>query len=574
MTLTTVLICSMIGMCLGARAARVKQQAVNELMRDSSLSKTSTWCVALSGNGGNWASTLGFISEALLLKVKQLELEASPESAKVNLRCSVGASSGAATTVLLRSLLANPSFGVSSDGLATLAQARSIGRALSFLAQTTDLGKWEIANTLMEVIKTKFEDWGEEAWAKNAVAIDVPHTLLQFGRTIALARHMESAWTELDVTDMISSHCSAFNVTAWFKTKGCHKSELVDVAKNAGLIHAADLPAPKTQDDQTQAAQDEVQEQLTFIMEDVSAHLLDFTKRKLKTIGFTFGQTNGLEVKPGTENMVDKVLAETPEDGFMTATFAHQTDYDPLLGKAHYATARVLAFMSRGTAEAILASQSYRRQILACSRQDASGCRNVNRFILAVVETVRPMIVLPTMEPGMLKPHSAPLSSMGVTAIFDPKIASMAESLALKSTSEGGNFDPIELILGGFVDRGQSVALQQFYTEGMKQSGDVEFALFGKATDPLTAKKAVAELLSEEADGEANWQLYKDWASPRPTNTFIDGYINWDCGAGLPANIRGASWQLRLHGATRARMGLADGVQADIFDPMKACEDA
>jgi len=564
-------------------------RAVSPAVDQASSSTASTWCVALSGNGGNWASTLGFISEALLLYVE----EQSPQ--KINLRCAVGGSSGAATTVLLRSLLANPSFGVSSDGVATRAQAVSIARALSLLAQTTDLNSWEKAQTVAAVAKTKLSRWGEEAWDKNTVAIDVASILLQFGRTIALARHMHSAWSELTVADMIQDQCG---LTDWGQN-WCKRETLVEVAKDFGLQYAADLPKrlnnSAVQEKRRIFAGAETKSQLAFIMKDISSHMLNFTYKKLKAKGFSSGQANGLKVRSGSGNMVDDVLAETPEDGFMTVTFVHRRD-DPeesVEGVA-YADTRVLALMSRGTAESILQSQLYRRRISACQQKDAAGCQHADRFILAAVETMRPMIALPTMEPGIVKPLVASLSSMGITNVFDPTIVSLQGSWSLQST-QWNNFevDPTErweaailggenyVILGGFVDRGQSVALQQFYADGRKLE-DVQFGLFGKNTDPKTAINAVVDLLSDKSDessGEVNWADYKAWAEARPSGTFIDGLIDWDCGAGLPANIRGASWELRLHGASRARASACSMQHAacikqhDIFDPMEGCEE-
>jgi len=456
-------------------------RAVSPAVDQASSSTASTWCVALSGNGGNWASTLGFISEALLLYVE----EQSPR--KINLRCAVGGSSGAATTVLLRSLLANPSFGVSSDGVATPAQAVSIARALSLLAQTTDLSSWEKAQTVAAVAKTKLSRWGEEAWDKNTVAIDVASILLQFGRTIALARHMHSAWSELTVADMIQDQCA---LTDWGK-KWCKRETLVEVAKDFGLQYAADLPEQgrrrrNVENSATQEQKDETKSQLAFIMKDISSHMLNFTYKELKAKGFSSGQANGLKVRSGSGNMVDDVLAETPEDGFMTVTFVHgRDDPEESVEGVAYADTRVLALMSRGTAESILQSQLYRRRISACQQKDAAGCQHADRFILAAVETMRPMIALPTMEPGIVKPLVATLSSMGITNVFDPTIVSLQGSWSLLRLTQF-MVDPNYVILGGFVDRGQSVALQQFYADGSQSINreDVQFGLFGRTRTP------------------------------------------------------------------------------------------
>merc|ERR1719265_1386766 len=104
----------------------------------------------------------------------------------------------------------------------------------------------------------------------------------------------------------------------------------------------------------------------------------------------------------------------------MTVTFVHQrSSRDQSVEGVGYANARVLALMSHGTAQSILQSESYRYRISACLRKDSAACQHADKYILAVVDSMRPMITLPTMEPGIVKPFVAPLSSMGVTSVFD-----------------------------------------------------------------------------------------------------------------------------------------------------------
>jgi len=310
-------------------------------------------------------------------------------------------------------------------------------------------------------------------------------------------------------------------------------------------------------------------------VKDISSHLRDLSKKYLEhSKGFTFGMKNGVNVE-SKENMVDSILAEKPEEGFITVTFVQsRTDPEQSVEGVTYSKTRVLALMARATAEAILQSKSYQRKISACLEKDVAGCQHADRYILATVDTMRPMLTLPTMEPGMVKPYIATMSSLGVMATFDPNESNLGTPFSLRdgAISDDHEIDPLNVILGGFVDRGQSVVLQQFYNEGKKRD-DVQFTLFGKNEDPGTAVSAVKDLLSDENSATANWADFKAWAEPRPPTTFIDGELNWDCGASLPANIRGASWELRLHGAARARAALQPDKEQDIFDPMEACED-
>jgi len=542
-------------------------------LQDSDSSQkapSSTFCLALSGNGGNWASTLSFISEALLSYVETLR----DNAAKINLRCVVGGSSGAATTVLMRNLLANPNFGVSSDGLATPSQARSVGRALAFLAQTADLGSYhdkrgygsryhdgiahdrkDFARTLKHVAKVKHQDWGEGAWDKASFAVDVQNILYQFGRSILMARTMQPSFAEREVQDLITDRCAG-------RDTECGKDDLQRIAKDAGVLHVADLPVIET------GTKDEKKEQqLEWIMEDIAMNTIKFFDRTLERDGYTgfrHDQKNGIDVVH-PPNQVDKALMEKPEEGFMTVTFVYpRTSIDQSVKDVTYEDARVLALMSRSTAEAILRSETYKSRVKACLKGDATNCLHADKYIIATVDSLRPMITLPTMEPGMVKPFVAPLSRMGVTSVFDPTktfpLEFRLEPFDFGELESGGKektnsvHDSITLILGGFVDRGHSVQLQEFYAEGSHMT-NVQYALFGKNTDPGTAVRAVKDLLSSEDSPELkdeHWKDYVEWASERPKDA-IDVYIDWDCGAGLPANLRGASWKLRLHGAARTR---------------------
>merc|ERR1719221_1702358 len=101
-------------------------------------------------------------------------------------------------------------------------------------------------------------------------------------------------------------------------------------------------------------------------------------------------QANGLLVDPSSANELDRVLDAKPEDGFIAVTFSHPRGAgQSSLEGVSYKDSRVLALMSRGTAEAILKSATYRRRLLACLRGgDLDACGHTNRYVLAVVESM------------------------------------------------------------------------------------------------------------------------------------------------------------------------------------------
>jgi hypothetical protein len=541
-----------------------------------SSANVSTWCIALSGNGRRWASTLGFMSEALQLFIDEIGYDRS-----INLRCAVGAQSGAAAIILFQRLLANKNLGIPDNGLATPEQARAVARALSVLAQISELNELEIRMIDKYIMETsQMQTWRKEAWPKNKAPSEVKGAMMQYIRAIVLAEHMKPELADLKVADFITDHSDR---------GGFSMEELRSTAESVGLRVITDLPmlSPSKQRvyDETSleslAAKASVglQAQLEAIMSDVSSGVSKVAEDFLSGISITnvsLIQRNGINTlaRAGDifkESPLDKLLKESPMDGFISVTFVHAKNNTLAdIKGASYAGLRVLAMMSRSTAEAVMASPSYKAQLACCRHPDrpenqcsVHGCNNADRYIIGVVDHMRPMLTLSLMEPGNNRPHAATLSQLGVTAVFDPEYGfSDAEDMVLEATSD--LFNPIKLVLGGLVDRGQSVKLQEFYTEG-RQLQNVGFALFGIDGESKEARNlvknvldggsgfrnAVKRRLAGRGMAGNNWKHFMDWAQPRPTSTLFDGNVYLDC---RQFRKQLTPWQLRVKGVIAARI--------------------
>lgn len=559
----------------GRGAAEALVQTADGVAVAAPATAPVAWCAALSGNGGNWAVTLSFLSEALLLY-----LEEHPAATALDLRCGVGACSGAASLLVFRNLLANPSFGVPASGPASREQAHAVARALSFLALVTDLTDLEMASTLRHVVRTRLEDWGDRAWGKAVLAFDLPSLLVQFGHTLLLARHMDGQLAEHEVAAAIRGHCNSTEPEC-----SLAQETLRAFASKAGMARLADLPQL-----QGRGATETEQEQLASVMKDIGAYAQGLMAQTLRRRGYGGAepatapallrmglgaelQTSGMVADPRSETELDRLLSESPDEGLISVTFAEARDPGESFLDSTFKGSHILALMARSTAEAILRSPSYRRKVLACRAGAATAaCGRADRYVLAVVESLRPMLAVGGTEVGFMRPVVAPLSELGIAATFDPR-ANSSEAWALRPTSGPSARDAREILLGSWVERGLSVSLAEFYAEGSGRGEHVAYALFGKDRDAIMTKMSVEQLSRDVAEGEANWAEYASWAQHRPPGAFIDGSANWDCGKFLPAHVTRDSWQQRLHGAARARAGRgASGQQ--ILDPMGACEGA
>lgn len=525
-------------------------------------------CAALTGNGGNWPITMSFVSETILAYLD----EAGDEGALVDLNCVAGGSSASALTLVLMNLLSNPSFGIKQGQPATHRQARRVARALGLLAMMTDLQNGEKGATIGEVIKGYFANWGKGAW-KKGLPMKMSAIVFQFARGIVLARRMNADWVDLPVADFIGSG------------RGSKKREnVIEAATAAGFIMASDVPVLDVTISAMAAIPETTNEQIESAVMDVSTRLeffshkffdkLDIAKLQSQVHGVAFDETDVRQFNEASE--LDLVLQQAPTPGFMTFVYVQERSADDVGSQGmNYTQARVVAFMERSTAEAILRSSVYQTATNDCRAGDhrAYMCR----YILAVVDKQRPMLLHSLMEPGNQKPHIARLGDSDVVAMYDPLLGG-SDAFELKKPKGVDGHNPLLLFIGGFAFRGQVAMLQECYLDGVGAQ-DSKFIVWNKIVEMSFPKKVVKELMSEPGMAEANYEDFKAWGAVTPPNVFAEGKAVWNCGdSKLPAHAGGLSWRLRLHGAAVARIARKEALsdmspfRPIVYDPMEQCE--
>jgi hypothetical protein len=113
-------------------------------------------CFAPQGNGGNWASTLGWMSEEIHLRIVEAEaLQKSGKSVGIHLGCMVGGSSGSVAAATLSAVLENKNLlpGRTAQSPLSIAEATKAMRALRFVAQAADLNPAELAVFYIQVLR-------------------------------------------------------------------------------------------------------------------------------------------------------------------------------------------------------------------------------------------------------------------------------------------------------------------------------------------------------------------------------------------------------------------------------------
>ena len=132
----------------------------------------SIHCFAPQGNGGNWASTLGWLSEAVKMRVETAIQRQAKTGKKIGLdfSCMTGGSSGSAATVVVMQLLANQNLfpnAISNHNLfekhnykgilLNTEQGLLLADAIQLMGLTADLNFSEMLNFYRQVVGQNFK---------------------------------------------------------------------------------------------------------------------------------------------------------------------------------------------------------------------------------------------------------------------------------------------------------------------------------------------------------------------------------------------------------------------------------
>ena len=138
-------------------------------------------CLVPQGNGGNWASTLGWMS-ATLEQRHQEGLKLTNKGQKVGffLGCMAGGSSGSVATVLYMNLLTNSNLVPSSEvsEILNLEELENVYRALRFISISADLNQFELLNFYRQFIVENIKGFASGSLSNSQTLKNISRNIL------------------------------------------------------------------------------------------------------------------------------------------------------------------------------------------------------------------------------------------------------------------------------------------------------------------------------------------------------------------------------------------------------------
>ena len=208
---------------LGLSGCKVKSQPVStELEARGSYDVILAQCLSPQGNGGNWASILGWVSEEINLRVSEARsLTSEGKKVGIYLGCMTGGSSGSVSTATLSALLSNGRLfpGKNAQSLFTADEGERLVRAIRYVGLASDLNFGELAKFFGQAFRTaamayiesnrfirSFESWrGQEAprwWAGAAVSPGA--ILIDFSTSLQLATTMTNELLDEPISSVLT----------------------------------------------------------------------------------------------------------------------------------------------------------------------------------------------------------------------------------------------------------------------------------------------------------------------------------------------------------------------------------
>lgn len=405
----------------------------------STLSSTNTKgsyqiCLATSGNGFNYASTLAWFSESFRLAAVD-----GGVSAKFDIECIAGSSSGSAVLGIMTGVIRNQKLfpgGINTAGMSQ-AQLLKLSAALKYMSIASDLTSTE-ANTYTNTGCTVGEgdpSFGTRNLWESSYCID--RLLFDFGNRILIARNMNDS--------------------------------------SIGLIQAFDNLQTYTSLSSLKSAvgQSNIQKAFRSSSDKVKADVRKVFEASMTSYRW---QGNRVDINDRTASIqafmndanhpIRRILAEPPVNGFLTLTFA-SIGFSSAVNPIEYRKAKqtlpefkdvqTMTQGNKSTITTILQSANY--------KSFASAGKHFESFILAPVTTVASLVRNSIREPELnpagqhgLTPYTFDKfgNGSGITEYFNPTIKaklSLGSSFEFISpfTKLNGQRPYID-IYGGFMD--------------------------------------------------------------------------------------------------------------------------
>lgn len=481
-----------------------------------SYEKILVQCTVPQGNGGNWASTLGWLSEELMMKseyAKQLELK-SNKPIGIYLDCMIGGSSASIATVVLMEVLNNKNLfpKARKDRIFSAKDLEVIAKSLRVLSYTLDYSFKDrtrlfghMLNTLivrnsLEVLKSWFlhrdhPKWWQFYLTDSDVLLNFIKENLQYARNIPR---------------------SLLNLP----THSFLKEKYAMRAKQYGAYSAGDLfigQGPEIHQALEKKALKQVKK--------TSKHFARALRKKAKYYGDADNH-NKLKQK---DDALD-ILSSPLSDGYCSIVmvqFMHSDFGDRWPKKGRYKNLRPMILCNKKTATSILNSSLYQKHV-----QEEN--QHTLRFIVGSVESIRPALSLSIREPLLTRLLVGPLngSNIEISSYYDPfedikagrrprfklnhldQINKQLKAYQINKHAKA----PKIAVVGAFLDRRISAWMMSYYYLELfkklsKDSAQVEgsVSLFGMPDQSLDQKfdhKVIRDYFSRQKKAGEN---YEDW---------------------------------------------------------------
>jgi hypothetical protein len=479
-------------------------------------------CFAPQGNGGHWASLLGWISEEINLRVSEGKaLESEGKSVGIYLGCYTAGSSGSVGGAVLSAILANKSLFPSknSQSIFTLSEAELVVRAINYTALASDLNFREIvrffgqaiqSNIVAEFAKRKIIPNQEPTWWDGAT-VKADHIFTDFTTSV----HLASTMTKELLFEPVASYLTPEENEEYAQLKVKY---LTDTPRFNSI---SDIPKSTTSRGKILASAYAKQSQA------IGRNADNFVAKQFQLN--EYAKRHAVNLGPnGPDYILKRTLEKPLEDGVCSILLGLLAKNKEKLAEVpSYPEMNPIVFCNKKTIERILNSDLYRSHI-------ENSHPFASKYIFAVVPNIRGSIYPSVREPMLMKTLTSPFGSgeLEVSQFYFPawdfekngKFTFDFMDAKNVSISEE-SFVPYLGVGGGFPDRRISAwPASYFYADVLKgdlsrlgRNVKVTFGLYGRDNGRATEafhKMVVRKVFSRSpAEGQTNlnnWMAFMD----------------------------------------------------------------
>lgn len=573
--------------CLAPSGCKTSDTQTSESkVAESQSGSVGIQCLVPQGNGGNWGSTLGWMSEQLTQRAVSEKIRGQVTS--FHLGCMAGGSSGSAATALYMTLLNNQNLfpGKNSNGLYSIEEMELLGRALRFIALSIDYDLDQSLRFWSELIASKAKDVALPStsatpsmtspswWEKELIN---PDTLLtDASSTFLIAKHL----TRSDIDSTINTGGFSEENTKFLNERNILK--LSDLSEYEGI---SSIPDESTSESKL----------LHLLLKLRSITTTQITKARLRTTipAHEYSDRYKIGVSKDSPDSSHKSILESPmANGFCTVAMASiltEVSDSDLSVAPDYSTMRTVVFCNKETIETIISNKEYQNHV-------QSGHKYASRFLFAVTPNIRGAVGPSVREPGLmaelLDSHIG--NYLTTDYVYDPKVDSSFKltKISEKYPSENNRRGYFFAIGGGFVARKIAAWPLSYYQEALEQRyygqlGASYISIFGKPdskVDEDFGENVIRTVFSSsESLGKVNvadWHAFQQsWcqtfssklsSGERVANSVL---MNWDV-TKIPAVQAGSSYVLVAKSINATRLQFAKNAVSKeigvVFDPFKS----